>query len=321
MAAPDIPPLREIQLRRLSAGEIFDGATALLREQAGTLILLVALINLPLAALASRAPQPAGPEDTGATLLRGVVEVGVALVMFITWAGCALLTAERVAGQSPRPGDLLRRAATAWPGLLLTALLGGVIVLCLMLCLIVPGILFGVYYTFLMQAVVLRGYRVAEALDYSKTLVKGAWWRTLGISCLASLPAWTLGVILAIPSALIKDSLGLTLGMKFLSGLAEAFAYIAMTLLFLNAEALRQRAAPAAAAAPPPGAPHAPAPAAPFTPAPGAPHAPAPAAPVTPAPRRDDDTATARSATPPAWGGPPLPGPGGKDDPGPIYPP
>lgn len=293
MAAPDIPPWREIQLRRLSAGEIFDGATALFREQAGTLILLVALVNLPLAALVSRAPQAAGPEDTGATLLRALVEVGAALVMFITWTGCALLTAERVAGQPPPPGDLLRRATAAWPGLLLTAVLGGVIVFCLMLCLVVPGILFGVYYTFLMQAVVLRGYRLAEALEYSKTLVKGAWWRTLGISCLASLPAWTLGVILAIPSALFQGSLGLTLGVKFLSGLAEAFAYIAMTLLFLNAEALRQRAAPPSG----------------FARASGVP-------PV-------DDTASARSGAPPDWGGPPAAERrgGGRDDGGPIYPP
>lgn len=247
MAAPDIPALRELNVRRLRAGELFDAATALFREQARTLILIVALVHLPLAALVTRVPHGA-PDDFGAMFMEALVGAATSLVALIASTACALLVADRTAGETRSAGNLLARAAGLWPGLMLTALVGGFIVFALLCCLIVPGVIFAVRYTFILQAVALRGRRQGAALNYSAALVERRWWRTAGLSFLAFLPALTLAVILAIPTALFRDSPGLSLGNAFLAGLAEAFGYLLLTLFFLNEEAMRDREAGATAA-------------------------------------------------------------------------
>jgi hypothetical protein len=74
----------------------------------------------------------------------------------------------------------LRYAASRWPAAILTGLLAGLILLGLTLLLIVPGILWGVYYSFFPYVVALRGLSGKPALDYSKAAVKGQWWRVFG---------------------------------------------------------------------------------------------------------------------------------------------
>lgn len=247
MAAPDIPALRELNVRRLRAGELFDAAGALFRERWRTLILIVAIVHLPLAALVARVPQGA-PDDYGALFIEMLAGVATSLVALIAATACALLAADRVVGETPSAGNLLGRAAGLWPGLMLTALVGGFIVFALLCCLVVPGVIFAVRYTFILQAVALRGRRLGAALSYSAALVERRWWRTAGISFLAFVPALTLAVILTIPAALFRDSLGLSLGSALLTGLAEAFSYVMLTLFFLNEEAMQVRDVGATAA-------------------------------------------------------------------------
>lgn len=247
MAAPDIPALRELNVRRLRAGELFDAAGALFRERWWTLILIVALVHLPLAALLTRVPHGA-PDDFGAMFIETLAGMATSLVALIAATASALLAADRAAGESPSAGNLLGRAAGRWPGLMLTALVGGFIVFVLLCCLVVPGVIFAVRYTFILQAVALRGRRLGAALSYSAALVERRWWRTAGISFLAFLPALTLLVILSIPTALFPGSPWLSVGNAFMTGLAEAFSYVMLTLYFLNEEAMQARDVGATAA-------------------------------------------------------------------------
>lgn len=61
-----------------------------------------------------------------------------------------------------------------------TSILQTVLLSLLCIALIVPGIIFGVYWMFAQAAVVFTGKRGMQALRYSKALVKGRWWSVLG---------------------------------------------------------------------------------------------------------------------------------------------
>ena len=106
--------------------------------------------------------------------------------------------AERVVTQreitvSEALGEGLRR----WPRYLWTGFLGGLIVLGLCM-LIIPGLIWAVYYMFLPYVVSVTSLSCKKALDYSKSLVKGRFWRTMGyffvIGFAAAIPAFIIAL-------------------------------------------------------------------------------------------------------------------------------
>jgi len=58
---------------------------------------------------------------------------------------------------------------------------GGLIIIGTTLLLIIPGIIYLGYYSFIVYVVALRDLRGQQALDYSKKLVEGQWWRVVGV--------------------------------------------------------------------------------------------------------------------------------------------
>lgn len=54
------------------------------------------------------------------------------------------------------------------------------IVLALLLLLIIPGLILMIYYTFLYQVIALTDLKWKKALDYSKYIVRGSFWRVTG---------------------------------------------------------------------------------------------------------------------------------------------
>jgi|GEM_PF-1198322 len=70
----------------------------------------------------------------------------------------------------------LKRLPVAFGTILVTSILVGL----LFLALIVPGVMFTIFWMFALTAVALRGVSFFGALSYSKALVKGRWWKTFG---------------------------------------------------------------------------------------------------------------------------------------------
>ena len=75
-----------------------------------------------------------------------------------------------------------------------------------LLALIVPGVYLLVRWLFVPQAVVIDGARGPAALSRSGELVRGFWWRTLGIVVLANLAAALPGLVLAGPLQAVAEA-------------------------------------------------------------------------------------------------------------------
>lgn len=76
---------------------------------------------------------------------------------------------------------LLIEAALCWGRLFKTNLIVGLIGLLLLVCLVVPGVIWFVFYAFTSCCVVIEGLKAHDAMSESKRLVKGAWWQTFGV--------------------------------------------------------------------------------------------------------------------------------------------
>ena len=73
---------------------------------------------------------------------------------------------------------LMAEGCSAWGRLFKTNLLSSVVIFLLLLCLVVPGIVWYVFYAFTTGCVVIGGLGPGGALEESRRMVKGLWWST-----------------------------------------------------------------------------------------------------------------------------------------------
>ncbi|WP_304509010.1 hypothetical protein [Anaerotignum sp.] len=101
---------------------------------------------------------------------------------------------------------------------------------------IIPGIYLGVIWTFYIYAIGLKEIKGWKALEYSRKLTQGKFWKTLLFLIVISFVTagwdWIISnVCLLLPEHIGTDILYFTL--TYISG---SFAFIAMTVLFMNRE-------------------------------------------------------------------------------------
>ena len=149
--------------------------------------------------------------------------------------------------------EALNHGLKKWSALIRTRILGGLITFGMFLLLIVPGIIWSVYYIFTIYVVAITSLSGKKALSYSKKLVKGLWWRALGyffvIGFAAMIPTVLITLVTGGIYAAIESNLALP---KMLLVVIESLLDIPVqfvtpfllalgTTFFLNAAYLNER--------------------------------------------------------------------------------
>jgi hypothetical protein len=129
----------------------------------------------------------------------------------------------------------IREAFASWGSGLFVSLIGGLIIAVLSLLLVVPGVIWAVYYTFMLQVVVLKGFGGKEALDYSKALVKGQWWTVFGMLVVFGLVSVAAGFILGFISMLLPPAC--TILTNTVLDMVISYFIVVQTVYFINADA------------------------------------------------------------------------------------
>lgn len=181
-----------------------------------------------------------------------VFSILYALLAMIAQTFFTLALAEYVSKKVEGKSVTWQEAFTVAKNLLLdgvlTNLLMTVLLIGLFILLIVPGVIFSIYWSFALIAVALKGKKNMDALAYSKDIVTGRWWMTLGYFIL-------LGLIVAIVSGVATFVVGFVLGVIFsiipipyitslvlmlVSYFAQMFALIYSIFLFINWDKFRE---------------------------------------------------------------------------------
>ncbi len=147
--------------------------------------------------------------------------------------------------------EALGEGVRRWPSYLWTSWLGGVIIGALCLLLIVPGLIWAVYYAFVPYVVSVTSLSGKKALDYSKSLVKGAFWRTIGylfvIGVAASIPTMILAMAGNVVDNLAADMTPSILAKVVVPAITDTVANLPVvfqlslaTVFFLNTAYLKR---------------------------------------------------------------------------------
>ncbi len=217
--------------QRLRIADILDGAWEILWRRP------LDFLGIGVLAVATAELRSLGRPDE-ADLVRSLLVLGLGLLgLFLSgyWAmAAAWLTERTVLGERRSLARALGAALATTPRYLPAMLLMMVILLGLALLLVVPSLMQSVYYSFVMQVIVLRQGRGKAALDRSKAVVRHRWWRILGTSLLLSLPMNLASLV----GFLAPQTWAVQAGVLAVCAVSMPFWLISMTLLFLDLDRL-----------------------------------------------------------------------------------
>ncbi len=208
-----------------------------------SLLALAAMIPTGLLILLAAGVLPArGTAAIGVKIILLVLGLALQVVVsLITSMSSKIITQSVVDNKSISLGGAIQSASSMVGTAFMTQLLASLIVLGLSFLLFIPGVIYSIYYIFVLDAVALRDKVGKDALKYSKTLVEGQWWLIFGISM-------GFAIIFFILNVLITFLLGRVSGNPYFAMVPYAVTvYLAgllgvvSTVFFLNTDFINHR--------------------------------------------------------------------------------
>jgi hypothetical protein len=221
--------------RKLSIADLIDGGFELTRREWLLLLLFIGVPSLLMnlwqpAEIPASAEGMEGLRQAGALLLTTLLVIAAYMVTY----GAALnVLQSAVRGERADGARALAAGIARFPAVIGTSLLVAVVLLAAFLALIVPFVIVLVYMAFVFDATLLRNRWGAGAMRYSHALVKGQWWRTLGVFVVIMLP-W---VLLAMLGTMF-DGGPIHVAILVGEALLTTFTSSALALYFFNRDAL-----------------------------------------------------------------------------------
>ncbi|MHC1781383.1 MAG: hypothetical protein AB9891_01245 [Anaerolineaceae bacterium] len=215
------------------------------RVYAAKLIIILPIVLIiygPFLLLLALIPEKALTESLGKVgfmLLQQGLFLVFGFVALISNVGIAHIVEETVLGRESTWRGALRFGASRWMAAFLTNLLAGIILFGLLLLFLVPGIIWSVYYNFWIYAVANRALTGKKALDYSKNLVRGQWWRVCGIQVVLLLITGAVTFAINQLLALIPAGQVITVLTSLVTFLIASVLSVMLNVWFLNIDYLK----------------------------------------------------------------------------------
>jgi hypothetical protein len=233
----------DIMTKKYDLGDIFKAGWQFFWSQIKVIVPIILCVYIPINIILSFVPMDWITENFGAVrafqLYSNITRALEGLIGIIAYIALANVIEKNLQGQDLTWSQALRLGISKWGWAVLTNILGNLIIVGLSFLLIVPGIIWAIYYTFMVYVVALRSLGGKPALNYSKDLVKGQWWHTFGIL-----------LVIGLVDLVVVGGLGLVFGLissnsiylvitDSLLDLISALIIVFQIVFFLNTDYLK----------------------------------------------------------------------------------
>ncbi len=196
-----------IPLRPLALGEILDGTFATIRANPGATIGVTVASATVVETISTVVAITTENASTAVSALGIIASFALDLILGLFLSGVlSVVVSEATLGSRIGPTEAVRRVAPRLGGLFALTVIVTVAVALGLVALLVGAVVVGVYLGLATPAYVLEGGGVRQALRRSVAIVRGSWWRSLGILLLSTLVAFMLSAILTAVTVVILES-------------------------------------------------------------------------------------------------------------------
>lgn len=228
-----------IRTTEFKLGDILSEGWTIFTGRFRTILAIILIVYIPINIVLSLV---ALPEEAGLEEIRQSFQFGQLLYFgfgILATMAVAFVVERSLVGENIGFREALKKAVARWGSMIWANIIAGLIIFGLTLLLIVPGIVWFVYYTFVECAVVLRGKGGKTALDYSKSLVKGNWWRVFGISLLFTILSFLTYIVVDIPFWFLPQNALTIVVSTTIGDIVSTIFLVAMVIFFLNLDYLK----------------------------------------------------------------------------------
>lgn len=219
----------KIKTKLFGIGDLLGEGWTIYRANVKTILLVVLCIYIPIDLILSFVPQ-----NIQLQLYYLAVRILEFFIGIIATLAIAVITEKTIEDERVDWKEALNFALSKWTKAIGTGFLSGIQIFGFTLLFIIPGIIYSLYYFFWDYVVALRDRSGSEALEYSKDLVEGQWWRIFWISTVFSLVAIALSLGISYSASLISSNQLFSIIPNILIDILGSFFTVTYVLLFLN---------------------------------------------------------------------------------------
>ncbi|MBW3020990.1 hypothetical protein KY334_06865 [Candidatus Woesearchaeota archaeon] len=188
---------KNILKKEYSIGEILSDSWKRFIDNFGLIFLVTLIVYIPINFILNSIPLEETVESIINFAKYSIILEGL-FGIFATMA-IAFIIKSSIDGKKISLGSAFSKSLGKWWKVILTNLVLGLFLFGLMFLLVIPAIIFYIYWIFAIYVVLFTDNYAKGALDYSKKIVEGRWWKVLGYSItfaiIASLVYFTLASI------------------------------------------------------------------------------------------------------------------------------
>lgn len=188
----------EIYKKEFNVGEMLSEAWKQFTNNFSTITQITLLVYIPINIVVNLLMQGIiGNSRMNGTLQSvQIVQVIEGFIGLIATIGIVFLIKQRIDGKKITLKEAFNKSIQKWTLLIATMIIMLICLLGLTLLLIIPGIIFSVFWIFTVYVVILEDKSFFQAMKYSKKIVEGRWWKTFGIIILFGFMAVLVTLIL-----------------------------------------------------------------------------------------------------------------------------
>lgn len=216
----------------LSLGQLLSVSWKKYIEHFVHIALIVVIVYLPVNYIMSIIPEPTSAAEFADSVRLSSAISG--LFSIIAFAAIAFLIKTSLEDKSGSLAGAFKFALGKWWKLFSTHFVTNLFVGLLAILLIIPGVIFGIYWLFVGQAVIFNDLSGQSARDFSKHLVRGRWWKVFGYGCVFLLLQLIFLIAYVIISSNLPQTVLFNIATSALYDILSAYITVVLIMFYLN---------------------------------------------------------------------------------------
>ncbi len=227
---------------------ILSHAWSLFKDNFRVILLITLIIYIPINLVLALIPleemaETQSPMESFQSYMR-IMQILEGLIGIIATMAIAHVVKNSIDGKAIPLGVALNKSMTTWVTAVKTNFISGLYLLGLTLLLIVPGVIYYVYWSFALLVATFHGKSGKSAMDYSKAMVKGRWWRVAIYSFVFGLLSIITGLIAGAPLWFFPEGINVVadVTMSTLIDIIYAYFTVVTVVFFINFDSTKKEA-------------------------------------------------------------------------------
>lgn len=229
---------QEIYQKQFSIGKILSESWKKFTENFQLILIITLIVYIPINIILVFVPIEESFESF--KLYLRISQILEGFIGIIATMAIAYVIKNKIDGKSISVRKALKKSFSKWGTAIGTNFLLGIFLFGLTLLLIVPGIIFFVYWIFVTFVVILSDKSGKDAMDYSKQIVEGRWWTVAGYFVVIAILGFIIGIIGGIPAWFLPENFLTSIVTDTLIDILVSFFTVVLTIFFINFDSTKK---------------------------------------------------------------------------------